>query len=232
MSCRLAIALLVSIALVAGCDAQSPARPTEGQSPGDHPSGLAEALKGDFGECPEQPGGLIGKRWLELGGKWGALGCPTGPERPVDGRPGRVQSFAEGEIAWSPAQGDNMIVAAYKRGKSIAVNWRRTTPYAYSFFLVRWDLNDVNLGQQKVEPGRTPVGLIPHPSDRGWFTMNPAKAGRYTFRVEGCDTQRFGGSKCRQGWTVPVSVQTGGWRDPRRRTAEVRVWSASGGADR
>lgn len=147
-------------------------------------------------------GGLIGDKWRALGAERGPLGCPVGGEQPVPG--GRVQTFEHGQIAWSPNQGPRMVVALYARGNETTLDWGPTLPFNYSFFIVRWNLNDRNVGQQDVaNPGQA---SSPSLRDHGRFSTVHLTPGRYTFIVEGCDKRLLSDSSCRQGWTVPVAV--------------------------
>ncbi|MEU7748866.1 hypothetical protein [Nonomuraea sp. NPDC049158] len=148
--------------------------------------------------CERQTGGLIGERWQELRGSAGLLGCPTGPEQDVAGRRGKRQDFQHGQLAWSPDQGDTMVVAAYQQEGQAVFEWGPSKPrFDYDAFLVRWDSDGRNLGQQEIKgsriSGKIRVGLPPE-----W--------GPITFVVEGCD-KNVTGSHCKQGWTIPVGFK-------------------------
>ena len=101
--------------------------------------------------CPIMPVGLILQRWKELDAEKGPLGCAISPEAGVPGRNGRKSVFQHGEIAWSPDQGANMVVAAYQQEDNLIVNWGNSDPFTYEKFIVRWDRNGQNIGQADVE---------------------------------------------------------------------------------
>ncbi|MFE0105966.1 LGFP repeat-containing protein [Streptomyces sp. NPDC059009] len=145
-----------------------------------------------------QVGGLIGDKWWSLGGEGGVLGCPTSPELDTPGRAGKYQTFLHGGISWSPDQGEKMMVAAYQQGQSIKVDWGPTNPFKYNKFIVRWDRNGENIGQQDVFPGGG--------STSGSHTFGIPGPGTYDVIVEGCDYDPWSGSECRQGWTIPAPV--------------------------
>src|ERR1700730_5490640 len=148
--------------------------------------------------CSTMPTGLFLQRWNDLDGRGGPLGSPTGPEVSVPGRSGRQMPFEHGEIVFSPDQGSAMLVAAYQQDDNLIVNWSDTAPFNYDKFIVRWDLEGVNVGQFDVDSyiDRT----------NGFSRIRPLLPGRYTVMVEGCDIGT-GGSTCRQGFTVPVNAQ-------------------------
>ncbi|GAA0402254.1 hypothetical protein GCM10009530_62720 [Microbispora corallina] len=160
--------------------------------------GLPRATAASAGTCELLPVGPIHTRWVLLEGKDGPLGCPTGPEQDVPGHRGKRQTFEGGEVAWSPEQGEAMTVAAYLLGKSAVVEFGPTGPYHYDKFLVRWDRDGQNLGQDSARFSW---------SDSGSHVIYPDRNGTYTFIVEGCDQGRYEGSTCRQGWTIPVSTR-------------------------
>ncbi|WP_214323064.1 LGFP repeat-containing protein [Nonomuraea sediminis] len=157
----------------------------------------AQAATASGGPCTITPIGLIHDRWDLLDGKDGPLGCATGPEQDVPGRNGKRQDFEHGQIAWSPDQGKDLTVAAYQLGKSAVVEFGPANPFSYDHFLVRWDRDGQNLGQESAR-FVTPT--------TGSHRVNPDKSGDYVFVVEGCDKPRYGSSKCRQGWTIPVTA--------------------------
>ncbi|MEO3809478.1 hypothetical protein ABGB17_10810 [Sphaerisporangium sp. B11E5] len=145
------------------------------------------------------PSGAIGQRWAYVGGKEGAIGCPTGPERDVTG--GRAMSFEHGEIVHSPGQGPDMAVAVYQQGGTLHADWGDTRPFHYDRFLVRWDLDGRNLGQTDIDADTYAKSWSGH-----WSTPI-SKPGRYTVIVEGCDGRFLQSSTCQQKWTIPASVQ-------------------------
>jgi hypothetical protein len=140
------------------------------------------------------PTGLILQRWNDLQSR---IGCPIGPEVPVATGNGTRMPFLRGEMATSPDQGTNMVVAVYQAENSIIVNWSDTSPFNYDFFLVRWDRNGSNVDQFDVKTYIDRTG--------GFFHIPSPLPGHYTVVVEGCDDGAFG-TTCRQHFTVPVSV--------------------------
>jgi hypothetical protein len=106
--------------------------------------------------------------------------------------------FENGEIVWSPAQGDRMLVAAYQQDDNLIVNWGDTGPYDYDKFNVHWVRGDATVGQVEISKyiDRT----------NGFFRIQAPLPARYSFAVEGCNTS-VTGSKCPQRWTTPVDVE-------------------------
>jgi hypothetical protein len=139
--------------------------------------------------CGLQPAGFIGDRWARIGGPNESIGCPLGPEQRIGDNNARAMPFEHGEIVASPAQGEGMTVAAYQREDKLVADWGDTTPHSYEKFIVRWDRNGVNVGQQDVAGGR-----------RGHWEK-AARAGDYSVRVKGCNRS------CRQEFTVPARVR-------------------------
>lgn len=80
------------------------------------------------------------------------------------------------------------------------VVWTNTAPYNYDFFIVRWDLNGKNVGQQDVRNG---------PREGGHFLIPLFAEGTYSIVIEGCDNGTFSAT-CRQGWTTPLRIQVAG----------------------
>lgn len=145
--------------------------------------------------APHAVYGDIGALYHQLGGEQGPLGCPLGDEADA-GNGGRFNQFEHGQIVWSPHQGSHLTLAAWQAGDSILLQWGPTNPFHYDKFLVRYDLNSANLGQEDWVGG-----------NRGEYQLNVRQPGRYTLVVEGCDEGgAFSSSKCRQGWTVPINV--------------------------
>ncbi len=48
--------------------------------------------------CPFEPFGLIGNKWRQMGGEYGAVGCPTSGEYDIPSRRGKRQDFTNGQI--------------------------------------------------------------------------------------------------------------------------------------
>jgi hypothetical protein len=107
------------------------------------------------------------------------------------------QTYQNGEIAWSPAQGARMVVAAYQHDDNLIVSWGDTGPTTYEKFIVRWDRNGANAGQADVD---SYVG----PTD-GFYRISQPAPGLYSVLVEGCDTPDPG-PDCPYGFTTPVNV--------------------------
>jgi hypothetical protein len=138
-------------------------------------------------------------RWKELDGRDGPLGCPTGPEHPIAGQNGIAMPFDHGEIATSPKQGDNMVLAVYQQGDDLVANFGDTSQYNYDFFIARASYNGILIDQTDIKNG---------PRTSGVYKLNqPSQgAGRYSVVVEGCDSHGLLPSTCIQGFTVPASV--------------------------
>lgn len=146
--------------------------------------------------CRQKPAGDIGQRWADLGGREGPLGCPAEDERAASGG-ARAQAFDNGEVVWSPRQGSHLTVAVYKDPQGrLAADWGDTRPYSYDKFIVRWDLNGKNVGQEDVAAGRS-----------GRWSSPAGAYGRYSVIVEGCDKSTGSSSKCKQGFTTAASVE-------------------------
>lgn len=139
--------------------------------------------------------GLIGVRWNQLGASDGPLGCPTSDEHDHSEGKGRYQTFEHGAIGWSPNTGDKDVQSAYLLGNQIRVQWGDTAPFGYDKFIVRWDKDGRNLGQQDVGGSRS----------SGNFSIAAQGYGTYRIVIEGCDNI-VTGSRCRQGWTNPLYV--------------------------
>jgi hypothetical protein len=138
------------------------------------------------------PPGPIADRWTLTGGPTGPMRCGIAPVGAAPGGVGELMHFQNGQIVTSPKQGTNMTVAVYQQGADVILEWGDTLPWSYDKFIVRWDKNNINVGQRDVPNGFHTRGL--------WF-LPPSEAGTYSIIVEGC-----GGSTCNQGWTVPVSI--------------------------
>ncbi|TCO57067.1 LGFP repeat-containing protein [Actinocrispum wychmicini] len=147
--------------------------------------------------CGITPYGLIGARWTQLGAEGSAFGCATEVEHDVPGRSGRLQTFQWGQIAWTPSQGDAMVVSMYYIANHVVVDWGPTNPFSYDKFVVRWDLNGQNQGQRDLNGGTG--GHFEFDTGSGWSSTI----------VEGCDTHVIGSSTCRQQWTIPVGANVG-----------------------
>lgn len=152
---------------------------------------------------PPPTGGYIADRWHTLGGPQGSLGQPTSNEETIPGRAGRRQRFAKGEILWCPDQGPKMMLAVWVQPgtKSVTADWGPTTPFNYSFFIVRWDeFKNQHNGQHDVTGGAR---------ERGRYTINFQTAGTYDIYVEGCDGHTFTSSDCNQSWTPKATISLG-----------------------
>jgi hypothetical protein len=89
-----------------------------------------------------------------------------------------------------------MIVAAFNKNGVAVFRWGPTNPFNYDDFVV-----DFGPGTPEV---RKPYRNMPRTQGRA---EGHARV-KYSFSVRGCDDNLIG-STCRQGWTIPVSVQGG-----------------------
>ncbi|GAA0359619.1 hypothetical protein GCM10009530_06180 [Microbispora corallina] len=163
--------------------------------------------------CSIKPYGLIGDYWTAMGGANGVFGCPTSAEYSLPNKNGRKQRFTNGQIAWSPDQGPNMIVAAYEANGKAVFRWGPTTPFNYDYWRVYWTADPTqNLPSSlaliyptyTVKSGSRTSGKVTHSRPSG-VTNSNGYASTYTFWVKGCDSKVLGDT-CRQGYTLPVSV--------------------------
>ena len=147
--------------------------------------------------CPIRPQGSINEKWLSLGAGDGPLGCPTNQEAPhPEGGGARIQDFQHGQIAWTPGQGDKNAQAGWMEKNRIVFDWGPTDPFNYDKFLVRWDKDSQNLGQDDVTGNRT----------RGRWSTAVRNAGLYKIYVEGCHNGILSSATCEQGWSKPVDL--------------------------
>ncbi|GIH26303.1 hypothetical protein Aph01nite_46130 [Acrocarpospora phusangensis] len=146
--------------------------------------------------CAIQPYGLIGDYWRALGGADSWFGCATVEEYTPANMTGRKQRFEHGQIAWSPKQGERMIVAAFQKNKQAVFRWGPTDPFHYEYFQVTGDLSN----------GGTVLGTPMPGGTSGRYAVNVGKGLKITFWVHGCDEVFPVRKVCRQGWTLPVSV--------------------------
>ncbi|MGW0523555.1 LGFP repeat-containing protein [Crossiella sp. NPDC003009] len=147
--------------------------------------------------CPRpiHVGGLIGRRWREMGAEMGRMGCPIEPETAVAGRNGRRQVFERGELVWSPDQGANLVVAVASVAEQLYVEWGPTNPHGHDQFVVHIE--------QHGQHGWKPIKRS-RPSYSGWYSV-PARVGRATVSIEGCGPDP---SECGPpGRTVPASTE-------------------------
>src|SRR5262249_19794856 len=142
-------------------------------------------------------GGLIGEKYRQLGGPAGALGRPTSDEIEVKSKNGRFQHFEHGMIGWTPSTGPKSVQALYVKDHEIVFEWGDTSPFDYDIFLVRWDLNGTNVGQDEIRA---------NPRTGGRWTQRPSRAGRYRVMFEGGIKHTIGGSKFHQGWSNGLEV--------------------------
>ncbi len=141
-------------------------------------------------------GGLIGEKYQQLRGAAGPLGHPTSDEMDAKEGKGRYQNFDHGVIGWTPLTGPKSMQAAYVQNQQLVFEWGDTSPFNYDFFLVRWDLDGKNIGQQEIKGSRT----------GGHWSIHLGTAGRYRIVVEGGDGNFPGSSKFRQGWSNPLYI--------------------------
>ncbi|MCI0391458.1 MAG: hypothetical protein MOB07_22175 [Acidobacteria bacterium] len=160
--------------------------------------------------CPISAVGLIRERWIELGARGGLLGCPVAAEQPIPGRRGRSQSFENGEIIWSPEQGQGMVLAVYQQGEQVIANWGSTAPFEYDTFILRVDYEGNNIGQIEVARQRTSgsyaIGVMRKEDDTETPILGNG-TGRYSVVVEGCkEGGGLAGVDCPQRWTAAAAV--------------------------
>jgi hypothetical protein len=139
--------------------------------------------------------GLIGQHYADWGGSGGPLGCPLSDEMDTPGGHGRYNQFEHGQIVFSPSTGGQSIQILFADGGTIYFFWGPTDPYSYGRFLVRWDINGKNAGQQDVNGG----------SQGGFQLHGYDPKAYYSFVVEGCDNGTIS-SFCRQGWSNPATL--------------------------
>lgn len=145
--------------------------------------------------CEIQPYGLIGDYWRSLGGADSWFGCATAEEYTPPNMTGRKQRFEHGQIAWSPRQGERMMVAAFQKNNQVVFRWGPTDPFHYDYFQTYTETSKGTKYQSTPLAGGT----------GGRVVDNLAKGVKITFWVRGCDRKLLQ-TFCRQGWTVPVTV--------------------------
>jgi hypothetical protein len=161
--------------------------------------GLAAGFAGPAAaaECPAGapvPYGLIGDTWrtvdrYQAGGVVkDRIGCPIEPEHGVPGRNGRLQTFQNGQIAWTPDQGPHMTIWAIRDKAHFRVQWSTNDNWSYDSYLIRWDRDGQNIGQRDISG-----------NFNGWWDFDFDTPGTYTFIVEG-----HSGGGYHHGWTIPV----------------------------
>jgi hypothetical protein len=155
--------------------------------------------------------GLIGARYVALGGSSGPLGCPLTDEANTPDGQGRFNDFEQGEIVWSPKQtGSGNVVSAFWQQKSgapndanyslITVQWGDMWPYHYDKFLVRPKASNPGISV----PDQFPDINIPGSS--GSFSFANVCGSTYSIVVKGCDDHGVFGSTCNQDWSTPVNI--------------------------
>jgi hypothetical protein len=176
---------------------------------------------------------LFHKEWMRLGGPAGPMGCPTKSNITDSG--GGLITFQNGQIAVSPHVWERGVLAAYQDFDWIVVDWTvswdepfPSSHFNYDEFLLRWDFNGEHFdGDQwdiRAELGGNRIiktefeknthlrtkgtQRIPARNDiPGEDTLHGHGPGNYRITVEGCDLKGLKGSKCRQGWLWPVTVE-------------------------
>ncbi|QOV39407.1 hypothetical protein IM697_14040 [Streptomyces ferrugineus] len=141
----------------------------------------------------------IYKRWSELGGSDGFLGCPrTGTKNvTVNGVwKGQRQYFENGNITRSYYQGRRMVIAAWERDGHAFFNWGTTSPRFYDTFVVRYTSPAETQGRLR-QVGR---------GTSGGMWVKKRTTGDYTFRVKGC-YRTAQGLRCPQGWTLTATTR-------------------------
>jgi hypothetical protein len=157
--------------------------------------------------CAIPATGPIGDRWLALGGPSGSLGCPTSAQTTLPN--GEVQTFARGQMAHSPNQGSDMVVALYQSGQKIYLDASTSAPYSYDKFIVLESDSGAQFDSTHTDGSKLSSILTPiDPFAPGWPTQPVYVSGqRYTISIEGCDVDPITmSSTCHQSWTLPVST--------------------------
>ena len=108
--------------------------------------------------------------------------------------------FERGEIAWSPNHDRGFLTVGIRQdrkdGSLVWFSFGDTYPYHYDKFNVAWYKNGDFVVQREKSQNR----------QWGQDLVRVHGPGRYTAKVEGCDTRWLRRDRCDQGWTVPVSV--------------------------
>jgi Ricin-type beta-trefoil lectin domain/LGFP repeat len=151
---------------------------------------------------PFQVGGLFLVRYLQEPFTQ-ELGCPTSSEIDHPDGGGRYQTFEHGAMAYSPGTGPNSVQIGYS-GRGLGLTWSTTEPFSYDKFIVRYDRDGANIGQDEISPQS-----IPNNSGRWqWsFVDGQLQPGLYRLVVEGCDDLSFNRTQCNQGFSLPVYVR-------------------------
>jgi hypothetical protein len=192
-------ALAVTILVAAGMAAT--AQPVSAQL------AAAQSVKAQ----PGAPGGCYPVYWKFVGRynqDPSAYGCASGWEFSRDG--GMVQDFTNGQMVWSPRQGNEMIISAYHRTywtdtglqHGISLIWNTSHPYNYDTWLIRNDYNGNFAGQAECVANTWLSFCGRESGSRGW---NNVKPGLYRFIIEGCDYHGWSHT-CTQGWTNPLWI--------------------------
>ncbi|GAB3970531.1 hypothetical protein GCM10029978_044030 [Actinoallomurus acanthiterrae] len=161
---------------------------------------LAATGAADRKDCGHSVPEQLTQRWQQ---HRAAFGCPTG-DASIYGN-GMYQWFENGAIAWSPSQGNNMVVSAYRTlGSIVHFDWGSSDPFHYVDWLVniRRDGQDIN-GDQECGGAVGTLQMCPEQSGSVFWTG--LRPGQYRIVVEGCDLNA-GSHQCRQGWTLPVYI--------------------------
>jgi uncharacterized protein with LGFP repeats len=132
-------------------------------------------------------------------------GCPFNNENSPPGVPGSYQNFVNGQMAWSPPQGANMVVSGFRftywdsSGSHIGIRiqYGSSLPYNYDAWLIRVSKDGTYLGQHECTAGGNECGRTD-----GVYFYYPS-GGLIQFMIEGCDVN-LGSHTCRQGWTIPI----------------------------
>ena len=131
------------------------------------------------------------------------LGCPTGPvtQHPNDSN-GQIQNFQHGSAAFSPNTGAASVQIVYARNDGILhFVWGPTNPFNYDMWIVRYDRDGTNIGQDDVCRG---PDCLKH-STGWWWSRGDLGSGLFRLIVQGCDEGNFS-TTCNQGWSLPVFV--------------------------
>lgn len=98
----------------------------------------------------------------------------------------------------------NSVQMGYGGAGFLGLTWSTTDPFTYDKFVVRYDRDGQNIGQDDIAQQTIP-------NNAGSWTWSWADGqlspGLYRLVVEGCDVTTFGGNDCKQGYSLPVYVR-------------------------
>jgi hypothetical protein len=152
--------------------------------------------------------GHIGAKYKALKGSAGPLGHPTSKAMYQTEGKGLYQAFEHGVIGWTPSTGQKSVQALYLIGNELHFEWDHMAPVNYDFWLVRWDLNGQNVGQQNQLADSHYDATTPGYNSKTagkWVSKN-INPGHYRLVVEGGFTHGLAGTDYPQGWSNPLYI--------------------------